>query len=59
MVFVHPLTDVTSPSRLTVAVLQTSLAVGAVKDGEAVHSMVALLPAAPIVGGVVSVIVIV
>ena len=59
MVFVHPFTDVASPRRFTVAVPQTSLAVGAVNDGEAVQSIVALLPAAPIVGGVVSVTVIV
>jgi hypothetical protein len=43
---------------LTVAPLQASLAVGGVNDGEAVHSIVALPPAAPITGGVVSTIVI-
>ena len=54
MVFVQPFTDVASPSRLTVAVPQASVAVGAVKDGVAVHSIVALVPWPPIVGGVVS-----
>ena len=39
---------------VTVAPLQASLAVGSVNDGVAVHSMVALPPAWPIVGGVVS-----
>ena len=55
----HPLTDVASPSKLTVAVPQASVAVGAVNDGVAVHSIVAFAPAAPIVGGVVSTTVIV
>src|SRR5436190_1708723 len=41
-------------SRFTVAPLQASEAVGAVKDGVAVHSIVALPPACPITGGVVS-----
>ena len=50
MVFVHPLTDVTSQSRLTVTALQASLAVGAVNDGVAVHWIVALAPADPIIG---------
>ena len=59
MVFVQPLTDVTSPSTLTVAVPQASVAVGAVNDGVAVHCIVAFAPAPPMVGGVVSVIVIV
>ena len=36
-----------------------SLAVGAVNDGVAVHSIVVLAPAAPMVGGVLSVTVIV
>src|SRR5437762_13372930 len=57
MVFVHPFTTVTSVSWLTVAPLQASLAVGGVNDGEAVHSIVALPPAAPITGGVISTIV--
>ena len=39
--------------------LHASLAVGAVNDGVAVHSIVALAPADPITGGVVSVTVIV
>src|ERR1051325_7850484 len=58
IVVVHPLTEVAPPKIFTVAPLQASLAVGAVKDGVAVHSMVAGAPAAPIVGGVVSTIVI-
>src|ERR1043165_2504049 len=58
MVVVHPLTEVASPKIFTVAPLQASLAVGAVNDGVAVHSIVAGAPAAPIVGGVVSTIVI-
>src|SRR5262252_3915277 len=59
MVFVHPFTTVASPSGLTVAVPQASVAVGAVNDGVAVHSIVALPPCPPIVGGVVSTTVIV
>ena len=51
---VHPLVLVVVPRLLTVAPLQASLAVGSVNDGVAVHSMVALPPAWPIVGGVVS-----
>src|SRR5205814_9168511 len=54
IVVVHPLTDVASPKLFTVAPLQRSDAVGAVKEGVAAHSIVALAPAAPIVGGVVS-----
>src|SRR5215467_5929678 len=46
----HPLTDVASPSRLTVAVPHALLAVGAVNDGVAVHSIVASAPADPIIG---------
>src|SRR5213075_2494719 len=42
------------PSWFTVAVLQASVAVGAVKVGVAVHSIVAAAPGAPIVGGCVS-----
>ena len=42
-----------------VAPLHASLAVGAVKLGVAVHSIVALLPALPMVGAVVSLTVIV
>ena len=53
-VLVHPFTTVTSVSWLTVAPLQASVAVGGVNDGEAVHSIVALAPAALITGGVVS-----
>ena len=46
-------------SRFTVAPLHASLAVGAVNDGVAVHSIVALLPADPMVGAVVSLTVII
>src|SRR6266566_4151508 len=45
---------VTSLTRFTVAPPQVSEAVGGVKLGVAGHWMVALAPAAPIVGGVVS-----
>jgi hypothetical protein len=48
-----------SPRLFTVTALHASLAVGAVNEGVAVHSIVVLVPAAPMVGGVVSVIVIV
>ena len=41
-------------SKFTVAPLHASEAVGAVKPADAVHSMVALPPAAPIVGPCVS-----
>ena len=51
---VHPVVLVVVPSRFTVAPLQASLAVGGVKDGVAVHSIVPLPPCPPIVGGVVS-----
>ena len=50
---------VTSLNNLTVELPHASLAVGAVNDGVAVHSIVALAPALPIAGGVVSVTVIV
>ena len=50
---------VTSLNNLTVELPHASLAVGAVNDGVAVHSIVASAPADPIVGGVVSVTVIV
>ena len=46
-------------NRFTVAPLHASDAVGAVNDGVAVHSIVALAPAAPIDGAVVSLTVIV
>ena len=48
------LPDVVVVSTLTVAPLQASEAVGAVNSGVAVHSIVALAPAWPIVGGCVS-----
>src|SRR4029079_8644623 len=51
--------DTSLPTCCTVTALHASLAVGAVNDGEAVHSIVAFAPAAPITGGVVSVTVIV
>ena len=55
IVFTHEVPPVTSaPTIFTVAVLQASVAVGAVNVGVAVHSIVAAGPAAPIVGGVVS-----
>jgi len=50
---------VTSLTKITVAFVHASLAVGAVNDGVAVHSTVAFAPAAPIVGAVVSACVIV
>src|SRR5437016_14625872 len=50
---------VTSLTRFTVAPPQVSEAVGGVNDGVAGHSRVALCPAVPIVGGVVSATVIV
>jgi hypothetical protein len=53
------LIDVTSEIRFTVAVVQASDAVGGVKTGVAVHSIVAFAPADPIVGGVLSITVIV
>src|SRR5829696_3937698 len=59
MVVVQPLTEVTSPKLFTVAALQSSVAVGAVNDGVAVHSSVALAPAAPITGAALSTTVIV
>src|SRR5258708_21362319 len=47
--------DVTSePTWFTVAPLHASVAVGAVNDGVAVHSIVAQAPALPIVGACVS-----
>jgi len=51
---VQPVVLVVVPRLFTVAPLQASLAVGGVKLGVAVHSMVALPPACPIVGGWVS-----
>jgi predicted secreted protein len=45
---------VTSLNNLTVDVPQASLAVGAVKDGDAVHSIVASAPASPMAGACVS-----
>src|SRR5439155_26870104 len=58
-ILVHELPVVVLESKLTVAPLQLSLAVGGVKDGVAVQLIVPLAPAAPIVGGCVSVAVIV
>ena len=60
IVLTHEVPAVTSdPTWFTVAVLQASVAVGAVKLGVAVHSIVVFAPAAPIVGGCVSLSVIV
>src|SRR5438477_12534197 len=58
-VFAQPVPPVTSLIWFTVAPLQSSLAVGAVEDGVAVQLIVAGAPAAPMVGGVVSIKVIV
>ena len=59
VVFAHEVPPVTSvPDCTTVTVLQASLAVGAVNEGEAVHSIVVFAPADPIIGAVVSVTVI-
>jgi hypothetical protein len=56
MVWVHELPPVTSlPTIFTVTVLHASLAVGVVKDGVAVHSIVVFAPAVPIVGACVSI----
>src|SRR5207249_6708879 len=54
IVVVQPLTDVASPKLFTVAAPHASEAVSAVKLGVAEHSIVALAPAVPIAGGVVS-----
>jgi hypothetical protein len=51
---VHEVPVVVELNRFTVAPLQLSVAVGAVNDGVAVQSIVVFVPAAPIVGGVVS-----
>src|SRR5678810_400962 len=60
VVFVQLLPPVTSPPTwFTVTALHASVAVGAVKTGVAVHSIVALAPAAPITGACVSTCVIV
>src|SRR5829696_8965492 len=60
MVLTHELPAVASPPTwFTVAPLHASLAVGAVNDGVAVHSIVAFAPAVPIVGAWVSTTVIV
>src|SRR4029079_16670045 len=60
VVLAHELPPVTSdPICCTVTVLQASLAVGAVNTGEAVHSIVAFAPAAPMIGACVSTCVIV
>jgi len=60
VVFAHEVPPVTSlPDCKTVDVLQASEAVGAVKDGATVHSIVAFAPAIPITGACVSACVIV
>src|SRR4029450_9323012 len=55
MVPVHPFTELTSVSWFTVTALQSSLAVGGVNVGVAVQLIVALAPAALIVGGRLSI----
>ena len=50
----HELPVVVVPNKFTVAPLQSSAAVGAVKFGVAVQSIVPFAPAAPIVGPCVS-----
>src|SRR5262249_25682148 len=55
----HVPVAVTSLSRFTVTLLHASVAVGAVKLGVPVHSIVVFAPCPPITGGVVSAIVIV
>ena len=50
---------VTSETKVTVTALHASDAVGGVKTAVAVHSIVALAPADPIIGGVLSITVIV
>src|SRR5262249_24164170 len=53
--FTQELPELTSPPTCcTVSALHASVAVGAVNDGVDVHSIVALAPADPITGGVVS-----
>jgi hypothetical protein len=59
VVDVHALPVVIPGSTFTVAPLQASDAVGAVNAGEAVQSIVPDGPALPMVGGVLSIIVIV
>src|SRR5205814_6690038 len=55
IVFRHEFPEVISePTWFTVAALHASDAVGTVNDGVAVHSIVALAPALPIVGACVS-----
>jgi hypothetical protein len=54
MVVMQPVAVVTSPRLFTVTALQASLAVGAVNDGVAVHSIVAFAPAGPMTGACVS-----
>src|SRR5207249_9943144 len=58
-VLTHPVPPVTSPKIFMVAPLQSSLTVGGVNDGVAVQSIVAGAPGVPIVGGFVSIKVIV
>src|SRR5438105_8189 len=58
-IFPHVPAVVVAPRSCTVAPPQVSLAVGAVKVGEAGHSTVPLLPCPPIAGAVVSTTVIV
>jgi hypothetical protein len=55
----HELPVVVELSRFTVAPLHASVAIGAVKFGVAVHSIVALPPAFPMLGACVSLMVMV
>ena len=55
IVKVHPFTVVTSPRLFTVTALHTSDAVGGLNDGVPVQLSVALAPALPITGAVLSV----
>jgi hypothetical protein len=59
IVVVQPVVVIISPRLFTVTELHASDAVGGVNDAVLVHSIVAFAPAVPIVGGVLSVIVIV
>jgi hypothetical protein len=55
MILEQLLPVVASPRKFTVAPLHASLAVGATKVGVAVQLIVAFAPAAPIVGGTLSI----
>ena len=55
IVVAHPVTVVTSLKRFTVTPLHASEAVGTVNDGVTLQLIVELAPALPIVGGVLSI----